>query len=124
MKELLDSAGFVALVSTGGTIAVAYIINVVAKKRRVSKPVDRMETIFDGYEKLIVQQQEEIVRKGATITQLEGAVNRLEEQLDETRKLLNRARGELRESKDHNRQLQVTLDDMKKDYKKATQHGN
>lgn len=117
MKELLDSPGFVALISAAGALGVAYIANVVAKKRRTSKPRDRMETIFDGYEKLISQQQVEIERKGVVISSLENVVERLEQELTRTRELLNQAREELSTSREQNEELQMQLMDMKRDYK-------
>lgn len=118
---IFNSSGFVALVSTAGALGVAYIVNVLAKRRTAAKHPDRMATIFDGYEKLITQQQEEIGRKSSTITTLEDAINRLELQLEETRRLLEKARSELAESKEHNINLKAQLDVMRKEYKHESQ---
>lgn len=103
--------GVCAIVGT--YLTVKYKDRVVAKG---GKPRDRMDTIFDGYEKLIEQQQEEISRKVQTISTLESAVVRLEAELDETRKLLTKARDELLESKEHNISLRHQLEAMKRDY--------
>ncbi len=85
--------------------------------KKTEKPKDRMETIFDGYEKLIVSQQEEIGRKSHVIKSLERVVDRLEDELHQTRKLLEDAREEVVQSQVQNNLLRKQLDGMKKDYK-------
>ena len=49
----------VSLISAFSGIVVAYIVNVAAKRVQARKvgqgPVDRMEQMFDGYERLIKQ---------------------------------------------------------------------
>lgn len=86
---------------------------------RAEKPKDRMETIFDGYENLIKQQQTEIERKGIVIKSLEGVVQRLEEELATTRRLLDLARDELEEAKTQNGDLKSQLEGMKREYMKS-----
>lgn len=88
--------------------------------KRSEKPKDRMETIFDGYENLIKQQQIEIGRKGQVITSLEGVVQRLEEELKMTRSLLTAAREDLVMAEKNNTDLQKQLDMMKQEYKDRT----
>ena len=87
--------------------------------KKAAKPRDRMDTIFDGYEKLIIQQQSEIERKGVVIQSLENAVDRLEQELTRTRALLDEARIELKESKSQNSKLRHQLDSMRRDYEKT-----
>lgn len=92
-------------------------------KKNADKPKDRMETIFDGYENLIKQQQIEIGRKGQVITSLEGVVQRLEQELIVTRELLGAARDELKMAEKHNKELRVQLDGMKSEYTKQVSNG-
>jgi len=114
----IDSQVLVAIVAAFGGIVTTYL-TVKYKDRvikRTDKPKDRMETIFDGYEKLIVSQQEEIERKSHVIKSLEKVVDRLEDELHQTRKLLEDAREEVVESQRQNNNLKVQLQGMKKDY--------
>lgn len=113
----MDPQVAVAIISTIGGLGIAYIVNILAKKRRARAPKDRMETIFDGYEKLIVQQQVEIDRKGSAITSLEKIVERLEDELAQTRGLLAQAREELAKSRKQNEELKNQLLKMRKQYK-------
>lgn len=105
------ATGFFAVLGT--YLTVKYKDRIVKK---AEKPKDRMETIFDGYENLIKQQQIEIGRKGQVITSLEGVVQRLESELATTRDLLSQAREEIKQSKDQNIELQEQLKEMKREY--------
>lgn len=115
------SSGDVQIITTVltviGGLGATYITYVVAKRHKDAKPKDRMETIFDGYEKLIAQQQIEIDRKGGVITSLENVVDRLEEELAHTRELLNQARQDLSLAREQNEELKSQLASMKRDYK-------
>lgn len=55
--------GTFQIITTGltvvGGLSTAYIVNVLAKRR---PPRDRMDVLFEGYERLIAQQQKEISR--------------------------------------------------------------
>jgi len=111
-----------AAIATGIFAVIGTYLTVKYKDRiiqKADKPKDRMETIFDGYENLIKQQQIEIGRKGQVITSLEGVVNRLEKELAVTRKLLDAARDELAIATKHNKDLKTQLDQMKDEYQKA-----
>lgn len=113
-----NSQVYIALIAAVGGIITTYL-TVKYKDRvikRTAKPKDRMETIFDGYEKLIVSQQEEISRKSLVINSLEKVIDRLEDELHQTRELLNDARTELEHSVTQNKELKRQLGDMKKDY--------
>lgn len=112
-----------AAIATGVFAVIGTYLTVKYKDRIVKKadrPKDRMETIFDGYENLIKQQQIEIGRKGQVITSLEGVVQRLEEELKVTRTLLDAARDELKMAEKHNRELRIQLDGMKTEYNKTS----
>lgn len=109
-------AGIFGVITTWLTIK--YKDRVVKKTKR---PKDRMETIFDGYEKLIMQQQAEIDRKTSVINSLEGIVDRLEQELMRTRQLLDTAQEELQETKKESAMLKSQFDTMRRDYEKAGQ---
>jgi hypothetical protein len=112
----------VTIISTLGGIIITYLT--IKYKAQILKkagraPKDRMETIFDGYEKLIVQQQLEIDRKGGVISSLEAVVKRLEEELAHTRTLLNEARQDLSETREQNETFKQQLAAMRREYKKG-----
>lgn len=114
-----------AAIATGIFAVIGTYLTVKYKDRiinKAEKPKDRMETIFDGYENLIKQQQVEITRKGSVITSLEGVVDRLEKELNATRDLLGEARDELQTATQHNKDLRHQLDLMKTEYRKHTEN--
>lgn len=88
----------------------------VVKKTATSKPKDRMDTIFDGYEKLILQQQQEIDRKQLVVDHFEKIIQNLEDELATTRDLLQTTKTELAETKRQNGELKNQLTRMRKDY--------
>lgn len=115
-----------AAIATGIFAVIGTFLTVKYKDRivkKADKPKDRMETIFDGYENLIKQQQIEIGRKGQVITSLEGVVQRLEDELRVTRDLLAAARDELKMAEKHNRELRQQLNGMKSEYNKQSSKG-
>lgn len=98
----------IAIVSTLGGIAIAYITNVVAKKvqdkKATKQPKDRMESMFDGYERLIKQKDLEDDRKARLIESLEQEIGVVKE--------------ELRESRAENRELKELLQNMRAQYER------
>lgn len=90
-----------------------------ATRNREQKPKERMDTIFDGYEKLILQQQTDIERKATQITNTQKIVEQLQKELDDTRELVRQQQDELEESRELNLELQTQLADMKKEYSGA-----
>lgn len=110
---MIDSSVLTALISAASGIAIAYIINVIAKRRR---PKDRQETIFDGYERLIKQQQFDIDRKELQLNQTQLIIEQLQRQLDQTKLIVERQQGELTESRDSNRELVRQLADMRREH--------
>lgn len=87
-----------------------------AVRNREQKPKERMDTIFDGYEKLILQQQNDIERKAAQLLSTQKIVDQLQKELDDTRELVRKQQDELEESRELNLELQAQLKDMKKEY--------
>lgn len=118
----------IALISSIGGIIVSYITYVLAKKREESKksrsPKDRMEQMFDGYERLIRQKDKEDERKVRML-------NELEEELAITRKLVSKleeslaiTQEELKKSVAENKRLRDDLDIIRKEYMKNTVEEN
>lgn len=99
------------------TLITVKYTNGVKNKNKAAPPRDRMDTIFEGYEKLITQQQEDIERKTSLIQSLEGLVEQLRKDLDKTTGLLERARTEVREAKESNKEMARQLGVLKQDYK-------
>lgn len=111
----------IAFISMVGGAIVAYIVNVAGKrvqeKKNSKQPKDRMEQMFDGYERLIKQKDAEDDRKVKTMQALEielkytrDTVLRLEQALTETQE-------ELEISREENRELRSMLEAMRKEYK-------
>jgi flagellin-specific chaperone FliS len=106
-----------AVISALGGITVA-IVAVAFKDRVVAKrqPKDRMETIFDGYENLIRQQQLDIQRKEEQLVRTQTIIERLQAELDTTRIIVAKQQAELDLSKSTNEELVEQLSQMKKHY--------
>ena len=107
-------------VITVGLLGVKYRDKIIKKEE---KPKDRIDIIFDGYESLIKQQNEEIIRKDQLIDRLDIANKRLGEALaeaqkvnEDTRKLLELTRKELADAKLQNDQLTKQLAVVRQDY--------
>ncbi|MFA5172580.1 MAG: hypothetical protein WC426_13545 [Sulfuriferula sp.] len=117
----LDSQVFIALIAAIGGIVTTWLTvkykDRIIKTNAPSKPKDRMETIFDGYEKLILQQQSEIERKGSVIESLENIIDNLERELVTTKELLATTKAEVAETSSQNIQLKDQLKKMRIDYK-------
>ena len=107
-------------VITVGLLGVKYRDKIIKKEE---KPKDRIDIIFDGYESLIKQQKEEIMRKDQLIDRLDISNKRLGEALaeaqkvnEDTRKLLELTRKELADAKLQNDQLTKQLAVVRQDY--------
>lgn len=121
MTQLEPSITVALIAGIFGVITTWLTIKYKDRVVKTQRPKDRMETIFDGYEKLILQQQAEIDRKTSVINSLEGIVGRLEQELMRTRQLLDTAQEELQETKKGNALLKSQFDTMRRDYEKAGQ---
>ena len=113
----------IALISAISGIVIAYFVNVASKKVEKQKakkePNDRMEHMFDGYERLIKQKDVEDERKAKLIAELEleliatrDVVLKLEHSLAITKQ-------ELELSRKENRELEDTLKTMRREYEIA-----
>jgi septal ring factor EnvC (AmiA/AmiB activator) len=123
----VDSQVVLGLITTLGGIVTTFmtlkIRSHVQQKARARAPKDRMETIFDGYESLIKQQQVDIDRKQSIITSLESIVERLQAELTETRGVLSQAKNELVNTQEQNKHLQGQLRKMRDEYSKTKPEG-
>lgn len=76
----------ISLISTAGGVLIAYITNVLAKrvqaKREAKEPKDRVEQLFDGYDRALKQ-------KDADNDELRAMLREAQDQLREVEKKLN-----------------------------------
>lgn len=118
----IDSQIAVALIAACAGIITTWLTvkykDRIVRKTAPAKPKDRMDTIFDGYEKLIMQQQQEIERKQHVVNNLENIIENLESELATTRELLTATKDELAETRTQNHMLKSQLASMRKDYDK------
>ena len=115
MQGLSESPVLIALVSSVCGVIGTYL-TVRYKNNTKTLPTDaqRKGVIYDGYENLIKGQQEEIDRKTKLVGHLEKLIDKLEEDLRDTRDLLEQTKGELNSTKDQNKIMQLQLEDLRK----------
>ncbi len=111
----------VSLISAFSGIVVAYIVNVAAKRvqaRRVRQgPVDRMEQMFDGYERLIKQKDLEDERKARLIDELEEEIKTTRQMVSNLEHALAVSQQELQRSREDNQELKDMLEQMREEYR-------
>ena len=112
----------VSLISAFSGIVVAYIVNVAAKRvqsRKVGQgPVDRMEQMFDGYERLIEQKNLEDERKARLIDELEEEIIITRQMVKNLEHALAVSQQELQRSREDNQELKDMLKRMRDEYKR------
>lgn len=110
----------VALIGMIGGIVVAYITTVVAKKVQEKKaekqPKDRMEQMFDGYERLIKQMADEDERKARIIRDQQKEIAEMKIKLNAMEDNLANAQDDLIESHKSKQLLTKELDKMRREY--------
>ena len=115
-----------SLISMVGGVAAAYIVNVAGKKVQLGKakrqPKDRMEQMFDGYERLIRQKDAEDDRKVKTMKALEAELTYTRETVERLEDALEATQEELEVSRSENRQLREMLEKMREEYKTLKAH--
>jgi septal ring factor EnvC (AmiA/AmiB activator) len=111
----------IALISTVGGVLIAYITNVVAKKVQENKaakqPKDRMEQMFDGYERLIKQMADEDERKAHIIHEQQIEISAMKKKLTEMEARLETAQEDLLSSHKSKMTLTKELEKMRKEYR-------
>lgn len=115
----------ISLISMIGGLGVAYIVNVAGKKVQQKKaekqPKDRMEQMFDGYERLIKQKDLEDDRKQQYIKTIEEELRLTKEHVGHLENALEATKQELTESRVENQELREKLDEMRREYKLVKQ---
>lgn len=111
----------ISIISAISGIIVAYIVNVAAKrvqeKKAEKQPKDRMEQMFDGYERLIKQMADEDERKAKIIHTQQVEINYMKKKLAEMEDNLQVAQDELIDSHQSKLLLTKELEKMRKQYK-------
>lgn len=103
-----------AAIYSAGAVAAAVITVVFSRSRSsAKKPKNRVDTIFDGYDKLMRLQQQELDRKGAQVDQADKLVNQLQARLSETQGLIKTLRAELELNKKTIAELLKELEKIK-----------
>ncbi len=110
----------VSLISAASGIVVAYIVNVAAKRVQARKekqdPSDRMEQMFNGYERLIKQKDLEDERKARLIDELEEEIKRTRQMVKNLEHALTISQQELQRSREDNQELKDMLEQMREEY--------
>ena len=110
----------VSLISAASGIVVAYIVNVAAKRVQARKekqdPSDRMEQMFDGYERLIKQKDLEDERKASLIYELEEEIRMTRQMVKNLEHALSISQQELQRSREDNQELKYMLEQMREEY--------
>lgn len=86
------------------------------KAEKPTKPKDRIETIFDGYEKLIREQDKAIATKERQLEQTQGIIDQLQEELNRTREIVTLQQKELEATRESNLALKNELKMLKKQF--------
>lgn len=113
----------VSIISAMSGIIIAYIVNVAAKKVQKNKdnagPADRMEQMFDGYERLIKQRDLEDERKARLMAELEEELSITRDMVKKLEHSLEVSRQELEDSREEINELRKMLQGMRNEYKES-----
>ena len=111
----------ISIISAFSGIVIAYIVNVAAKKVQEKKaekqPKDRMEQMFDGYERLIKQKDAEDDRKQRYIKIIESELTATKLHVNKLEEALDRTNDELAQSRQESKEFQQQLEAMRAEYK-------
>jgi len=109
-----------SIISAVSGVVIAYIVNVAAKKVQDTKnkkqPKDRMEQMFDGYERLIRQKDAEDDRKQKYIKVIEEELRATKLHVQALETALAATSEELARSREESIAFQQQLDEMRKEY--------
>lgn len=118
----MNEAVIISLISAVSGVIVAYIVNVAAKKVQKSKadkqPKDRMEQMFDGYERLIKQKDLEDARKERLISELEEEISMTRQMVRNLEEALSVSQRDLERSREDNVELKEMLQEMRAEYER------
>lgn len=117
----LNESIVISAISAVSGIAIAYIVNVMAKKVQEKKtenqPKDRMEQMFDGYERFIERQDKDIARKQQYINVIEKELTLTKEHVSRLESALESTKDELVRSREESDELRERLSAMRREYK-------
>lgn len=119
---MVSSDVLIAGIAALGGIATTYLTvkyrNQYVLNKKPVQSKDRMDTIFDGYENLIKQQQSDIDRKSKLIDHLQEIVDKQREEIARSQDMIDTLRDELADSQKRTKALEYQLSTMKEDYQK------
>lgn len=117
---MLSDPVLISLISGVSGVAIAYITYVLAQKYQAKKaqkqPKDRMEQMFDGYERLIKQMSDEDSRKARIIREQQFEISEMKQKLVVMEDNLQTAQEELLDSHQSKAKLTKELAKMRKEY--------
>jgi hypothetical protein len=105
---------FTVLISVVGSIVITYLTKVYqrrAEKKR--QPKDRIETIFDGYDALILQLRGDLDRKGILIDNLQKLVNSQAKEIERSQGLIAELSEQVKDSAIQISRLQTQLEGLR-----------
>lgn len=86
------------------------------KAHKPSKPRDRMEGVFDGYERLIKAQDKALALKERQLEQTQQIIDQLQEELNRTRDIVTMQQKEIETGRVNNLALREELKMLKKQF--------
>lgn len=117
----------ISLISAVSGVVIAYIVNVAAKRAQSNKdkkqPKDRMEQMFDGYERLIKQKDVEDDRKQKYIKVIEEELRATKLHVQALEAALAATNDELARSREESKIFQEQLNAMRKEYQHKKNEG-
>ena len=102
------------LISVAGSVVITYLTKVYqrrAEKKR--QPKDRIETIFDGYDALILQLRGDLDRKGILIDNLQKLVNSQSKEIERSQGLIAQLSDQVKDSATQISRLQAQLEGLR-----------
>jgi hypothetical protein len=114
-QPLVSDPVAISIITTIGGAIVAYFTYVksqkVQAKKAEGKPKDRMELIIEGYEKLIVQKDNQNERDARQITAMSEEMDLMRKQMDLMRDLMRKLEQQLADSQDaHERAVRENVE--------------
>ena len=123
----MNDGVLLSLISAASAIIIAYIVNIASKKVQAKKlkegPMDRMEQMFNGYERLIKQKDLEDDRKARLISELEKEIEMTRDLVRKLESALADSQRELEISRQENQDLKTMLENMRADYERFKKEG-
>lgn len=108
---------FISVIGGGFfTLLTVYVQRKVQENKAKKQPKDRMEQMFDGYERLIRQMADEDDRKASIIKDQQVEIAAMKQKLSEMEAALAQAQDELLDSHTSKQRLTDELMKMKKQY--------